>query len=449
MPEPDPPAAPAAPAPLPVAAPTAVGARAPAPGVAAAPRRCENCGSPLYGTHCYACGQPIKGMVRHFSSILGDFVDTVFNIDSRVLRTLGPLLTRPGFLSLEYFAGRRVRYVTPMRLFLFLSLIAFFAIQASIEFEVRDADGNAGPSRVRVAGAEPVRVEVGEDDFARAKTAAEVRALRDDAIARLDEARAKVANVPGATVGMDIAQEQVRDQAQDRLDELRAAARATRPAPPGAPGVAPAAQAPSAGEIGDQARGATRRKSRNFNFPVDGKPWDPKTNPINFGWLPAAANQSLNRRMAHARDVLDASDSEKPFVDALFNVLPQTLIVLMPLFALMLKLAYLFKRRLYMEHLIVALHSHSFISLALVLVLLFAWLQEWLAPSGVFWHTVFGWGIGLTSAWIPVYLLLMQKRVYGQGWVMTLLKFGVLGICYSVLVGIGLLAAMLIGLLTL
>jgi hypothetical protein len=451
MPDPDPPAAPAAPAaptpptgPAPAAA--ALPAAAPAPPAGGAPRRCENCGSPLYGMHCYACGQPVKGMVRHFSSILGDFFDTVFNIDSRVLRTLGPLFTRPGFLSLEYFAGRRVRYVTPMRLFLFLSLIAFFAIQGSIEFDVRDADGNAGPPRVRVAGAEPVRVDVGEDDFARAKTAAEVRALRDDALRRLDEARAKLANVPGASVGMDIAREQVREQAEDRLAELRAA---SRPAPPATAGVpAPPGAAPAAAKDAPPADG-TRRKSRNFNFPIDGKPWDPKTNPINFGWLPAAANQSLNRRMAHARDVLDASDSEKPFVDALFNVLPQTLIVLMPLFALMLKLAYLFKRRLYMEHLIVALHSHSFISLALILVLLFAWLQEWLAPSPGAWNTVFGWGIGLTSAWIPVYLLLMQKRVYGQGWVMTLLKFGVLGICYSVLVGIGLLAAMLIGLLTL
>lgn len=452
MPDPDPPAAgPAAPAASPAPATPAMPA---APVAAAAPRRCENCGSPLYGSHCYACGQPIKGMVRHFSSILGDFFDTVFNIDSRVLRTLGPLFTRPGFLSLEYFAGRRVRYVTPMRLFLFLSLIAFFAIQGSIEFDERDADGNAGPSRLRVAGAgvDPVRVEVGDDDFAKATTEREVRALRDDAIRSLDEARAKVSHVPGATVGMDIAKEKVREQARARIAELRAAARpaaaATKgvpalPAPPAPPGAAPTAAAKPA-----PADGSTR-KSRNFNFPVNGKPWDPKTNPINLGWLPAAANQSLNRRIAHARDVLDASDSEKPFVDALFNVLPQTLIVLMPLFALMLKLAYLFKRRLYMEHLIVALHSHSFISLALVIVLLFAWLQEWLAPAAGFWNTVFGWGIGLTSAWIPVYLLLMQKRVYGQGWVMTLLKFGVLGICYSVLLGVGLLAAMLIGLLTL
>jgi len=50
------------------------------------------------------------------------FGDTVFNIDSRVFRSLFPLYFRPGYLTLEYFAGRRVRYVTPFRLFFFLCL---------------------------------------------------------------------------------------------------------------------------------------------------------------------------------------------------------------------------------------------------------------------------------------------------------------------------------------
>jgi hypothetical protein len=102
-----------------------------------------------------------------------------------------------------------------------------------------------------------------------------------------------------------------------------------------------------------------------------------------------------------------------------------------------------------MEHLIVALHSHSFIALALTLVMGFSWLQEMVGDRSGFLQNLFGWGIGLTSAWIPVYLLLMQKRVYGQGWIMTLLKFGVLGFLYSILLGLGLGAAMLVGLLTL
>lgn len=397
----------------------------PMPATPPSARRCENCGVPLQGEHCHACGQPTKGLVRHFSSVIGDFFDTVFNIDSRVLRTLGPLLTRPGFLSMEYFAGRRVRYVTPMRLFLFLSLLAFFAIQASIDFNEPDPNITVREQRDNV--------DARSSAIDKAATVAEVEAARDEVMKELADARKKLDGVPGGVggiAGIEIAEQRIRESADERIDYLKkaeAAKLAGKPPPP------PPAQ---------------NFNNRGLNFNANGKPWDPVTNPIAFGWLPRAVNQNLNRRIAHARDVLKASNSQKPLVEALFNVLPQTLIVLMPLFALMLKVAYWFKRRLYMEHLIVALHSHSFISLALTLVLTFSWLQEWLAPDGGFWGGVFGWAIGLTSAWIPVYLLLMQKRVYGQGWLMTLAKYGVLGLCYSILLGFGLAAAMLVGLLT-
>jgi hypothetical protein len=400
--------------------PTAAASVAPAPlPPAGTGRRCENCGAPLYGDHCFACGQPTKGLVRQFSSILGDFLDTVFNIDSRVLRTIGPLFARPGYLSLEYFAGRRVRYVTPMRLFLFLSLVAFFAIQGSVDIGDQN-DGDAGSA---------IKIGAGDDDMARATTPAQVRKIADDAVRQLEDAKKQVANIPGAGVGMGVAQAKIRERAKERIAALETTDVARthgKPVPDARPG-----------------------KHRNFNFPVNGKPWDPKTNPFKLGWLPGPANASLNHRLGHARQVLESGNSEKPLWDAMFNVLPQTLIVLMPLFALMLKVAYWFKRRLYMEHLIVALHSHAFISLALVLVLGLKWLQDWVAPHAGGLNTVFGWAVALTALWIPVYLLLMQKRVYGQGWIMTVLKYFVLGVCYSVLLSIGLVAAVLVGLLTL
>ena len=91
----------------------------------------------MHGPYCYACGQPEKGMIRQLASVLSDVLDTVFNIDSRVFRSLLPLYFRPGYLTLEYFAGRRVRYVTPFRLFFFLCLVAFFAIQIALNLERR------------------------------------------------------------------------------------------------------------------------------------------------------------------------------------------------------------------------------------------------------------------------------------------------------------------------
>ena len=406
--------------------PAAAGAAAAStspPAAPAAGRHCENCGAPLLGEHCYACGQPTRGLVRHFSSVIGDFFDTVFDIDSRVLRTLGPLLARPGWLTLEYFAGRRVRYVTPTRLFLFLSLVAFFAIHARIEVG-DDADVRVGPQKEAVTAR--------SDAIEQARTVADVEAARTQALAELDRGIAQLDGVPGGAAGtaaLALARDKVSAAADERIARLRAeeAARASgKPLPPPA-----------------------RANGRSINFPINGKPWDPVTNPVALGWLPAGVNKALNRRLLHAREELDRDGGGRTLVEALFNVLPQTLIVLMPIFALMLKLAYFFKRRLYMEHLIVALHSHAFIALALTLVMGFSWLQEWLGATSGFLENLFGWAIGLTSAWIPVYLLLMQKRVYGQGWLMTLLKFAALGFLYSILLGFGLLAALLVGLLTL
>jgi hypothetical protein len=396
----------------------------PAPAATAAPeapvRRCENCGSPLYGEHCFACGQPTKGLVRHFSSILGDFFDTVFNIDSRVLRTIGPLLVRPGYLSLEYFAGRRVRYVTPMRLFLFLSLVAFFAVQGSIDY---GEEGGTGKGGIHVGAKR-------NDDIDKANTVAEVDKVRDAALAELRQARKEVENVPAGAVGIDIAIDQVKEAAERRKERIAVIekARAAGKEPP--------------------PEGVVEGEGDDMNFSFNNKRWDPVTNPLVLSWLPDAANKSLNRRISHARDVLRQSNSEKPVLDAMFNVLPQTLLVMMPIFALMLKLAYLFKRRLYMEHLIVALHSHSFIAAAVILVMGLSFLIG-LVPADGFVAGLLGWLRGLTLAWIPLYLLIMQKRVYGQGWPMTLAKYGVLGLCYTILLSIAMAASILVGLLTL
>jgi hypothetical protein len=126
-----------------------------------------------------------------------------------------------------------------------------------------------------------------------------------------------------------------------------------------------------------------------------------------------------------------------------FSVLPQVLFLMLPLFAVLLKIVYLFKRRLYIEHLMVAMYSHAFIYLSLLLLILSALARTaapaWLAyPLGLIELAIF--------VWIPVYLLLMQKRVYAQGWTMTVLKYSFVGVCYTILVSFAIASAALIGL---
>ena len=72
-------------------------------------------------------------MVRHCRASSPTSADTMLNIDSRIFRTLWPLLVKPGFLTNEYLAGRRVRYVTPFRLYFFLSIVAFLVIAVGLD----------------------------------------------------------------------------------------------------------------------------------------------------------------------------------------------------------------------------------------------------------------------------------------------------------------------------
>lgn len=372
----------------------------------AASKPCGNCGAPMRGPYCYACGQPEKGMIRHLASVMADVADTIFNVDSRIFRSILPLYLRPGFLTNEYFAGRRTRYVTPFRLFFFLCVISFFAIQFTLDLDDVNfnlvGDGHTG-------GVE------------RAQTAEEVDQHLKAALEGIATARSATGAAKSAARQLDRAEREVREKATQRLGYLKArqAAIAAGHAPPPDP------------DDGDAP-----------TLMFDGTPWDPASHPIEIGWLPAFANARLNAMAAHAKDnMLAARKHPAEAVARLFSVLPQTLFVLMPLFALMLKIAYIFKRRLYMEHLMVALHSHAFIFLSLLVLVVLHLSIGW-ATTGA------GWLLPILTllraaawTWIPIYLFLMAKRVYRQGWWMTTFKFCLVGFCYLFLLSFGLAGA--------
>ena len=382
---------------------------------AAPERRCQNCGELLLGEHCYACGQPTKGLVRHFSSIIGDFMDSVFELDSRILRTLGPLLFKPGYLSEEYFAGRRVRYVSPVRLFVFLSIFAFFAAQLSFDINVNQADDEkseqAEGERERRSG-----------NLRRATTVAEVERIRDEALAEIKQARQQSAQVPGVGIGLDAAEKGIAAEAARRIREIEESERTGKP--------------------------LRVAEDDNGRISFNGTPWDAEKNPVTISWFSEGMNKKLNERIGRAEGNIERIQKDPNLLkDAFLSTVPTTLFVVLPLFALLLKVAYVFKRRLYMEHLIVALHSHSFLCASLLVVLLLDALATWTADMAWLSRPL-GWIEVAMIVWMPIYLLLMQKRVYRQGWIMTTLKYSVLGYCYIVLLSLGAAAALMVNLVS-
>ncbi len=99
-----------------------------ATGVDAEAARCLNCGAALTDRYCAACGQRDDRHVHRIGHFLSEAFEGLTHADSRVWRTLWPLLARPGFLTREFFAGRRQRYLPPFRLYIVVSLLFFLTL---------------------------------------------------------------------------------------------------------------------------------------------------------------------------------------------------------------------------------------------------------------------------------------------------------------------------------
>ncbi len=91
---------------------------------------CLNCGSLMSASqrYCAQCGQERISANESFGTLLRNFLGDYFTFDSKISDSLKPLLITPGFLTTEYNAGRRVRYITPLRLYIFISLVFFLVL---------------------------------------------------------------------------------------------------------------------------------------------------------------------------------------------------------------------------------------------------------------------------------------------------------------------------------
>jgi hypothetical protein len=88
---------------------------------------CHNCGAALQGRFCVACGQKDQPLDPTVRDVVGEFARELSDLDGRILNSIRRLFLSPGFLTAEHFRGRRVAWVSPVRLYLVFS-VAYFAI---------------------------------------------------------------------------------------------------------------------------------------------------------------------------------------------------------------------------------------------------------------------------------------------------------------------------------
>jgi len=330
---------------------------------------CLNCGTGLQGPFCYYCGQPDRNFLRFFPALLRDLMEDLLDLDSRFMRTLKPLLFKPGRLTRDYMDGRRFRYAPPMRLYIFSS-IAFFLLAALLSSNAITIGNNetVGPV-IQVGGSS--ELEQQEIDEALSKLPPDIREQID-----IDKA---------------ISESDTEPEDEDLFD--------------------------------------------TDGFQFNDQPWDRETNPVDISWLPAWINDRINDEIEGSpQKAQQINDNPNLIVDKVFDVLPGTMFVLLPVVALIFKFWYLFAKRYYLEHLIFSLHNHAFIFICLLLILLTSEASDLLSAHGFSKAADYStWLVTAIGIWIPVYLLVSLRTVFQQNWLLTTGKFVVIGFSYMAL----------------
>src|SRR6184192_3213603 len=333
------------------------------------PTRCENCGAELQGHWCAHCGQPAIDYRRSFRHVIADLLDEFLNWDSKFFATIALLIFKPWRLTNEFLAGKRVRYVNPLRLYLLASILFFFAVNY---------------------GAKGLRFEPGKLS---AKDRAEL------------EADLKSTDLPPAA-----------------RQELEGLLRESSPAPASSPSTntplpvaSTSPNAPSA-----TASPKTDKQKREYGK-IGERPFmvfdEAKSTTPFERWIEARAKEKMGEH----------GTKMGLFIATLFSNLPYMMLCCIPLFACVLKVLYIRRRIFYIDHLIYALHIHSFFYAGIMLIVLATIGVTRFGPG-----TIAGWLIALLWIAFVTQIFLSIRYVYRQGWFFSIFKFIFGGFVYLI-----------------
>src|SRR5206468_2094855 len=322
--------------------------------------------------------------------------------------------------------GHRVRYVHPLRLYLLASILFFFAVNYAIKSAHFDPINLSPENRTEI-----------RDELQRENIAPEVRAKIEAALggievppdkrARLEEelkrgdlsaeARREVQErlqhgdpVPNARTKIEDAMKDVPPEVRARIQE---ALKRASPTPAEEP----------------QQPGQTTPEPRENDTPRLESASDKNASTPFENWIETRAKEKMGEH----------GTKMALFIATLFSNLPYMMLCCIPLFALVLKVLYFRRRVFYIDHLVYALHIHSFAYLAIMLIVLITIGLNRSIPG-----TFAGWIIAALWITFAAQVFLSIRRVYRQGWFFTVFKFFLGGIAYLFVLAIALAATFFI-----
>ena len=375
--------------------------------MAATVEACANCGHERDNRFCPRCGQNDRDYKRSLWRLVADLIKETFEVDGRLPRTLRPMFLRPGQLAVEFSRNRRASYVSPIRLYLFASILFFFVLAVAVNLGLRGAPPDEPDGIAQEEVREPSAGERKGEPLA---------GKAEEECADVDIERFK-AVLPSDRRRM-LEEIWIRDEpnwnwkktalciVMGETDRTRAS--------------------PATGDettVSDANVGAANTRAARKGEPPTGKP-----GPV---------------RMFVVGAVVEGPHDWRAAASQLLDNLPLAMFVTLPAYALLLKVFFYSSGRYYTEHLVFAMHLHTFSFLVYTLTLV---MPDASILPGFFGETL-EWVITGLWLWVVAYSYLALRRYYRDGRFLTTIKWLVLGGCYAVLLIPGLLLSVVATLL--
>ncbi len=340
---------------------------------------CLNCGHVVEENFCPHCGQENIVVKEDAFHMVTHAIADYFHFEHKFFGTIKPLLLKPGQLTSSYVAGKRVSFIHPIRLYIFVSIVFFLVVLSGTKFDEDNSDDKVKPkaSTTKIASKSKTKDT--------ALTAAEIK-----------EIEAGLRFVPNANGLRDSILKQAK---QNKADE--------------------------------SVKFGSRKKKGKFSTGWTTTDTTVADYEKHQAALPKNKRDGFFKHYVIKRNIeLDKYDNPgtKLLEDFVHNI-PKMMFLLLPMFALILKLVYINKNKYYYEHLIYSFHLHSAIFLSILITMLFQWLFK-------FVYDISGWFSFLCIIYIIWYIYRSLRAFYNSTRWVTILKMFFLSFCYTIVLSI-------------
>lgn len=396
---------------------------------------CLNCKFPLRpdDNYCPNCGQENNIRNLKVRYLIVEFFDGLYCFDTKIWNTIKASIIKPGRMTSDYLEGKRVRYVPPLKLYLFISFVFFLFLGKLSDNAIDSSNINGNIINTDDVGTMSLSINelLGNKKKYYSNDSADVCMIEFDFRSK-DSLLQVLANLQTAhdTVLNKLLLHEDIDTNTITRENLRKALALIPLTNTALDSIKPKY------EVYNKVKFDTKEEYLAFKQKV------PNYNNKQLDSVLTAYGENaswFNRQMLRKMAIYDfkSKDSIKLLTQAILKSISLTMFIMMPLTAILLLLIF-YRRKYYYEHLIFSIHQHTifFIIFSLILVI-----QIYISES--VGQKLWGWSFLLCM----IYLIISLKNNYKQSWGKTIAKFMLMSIPYGIIALILTLIAVVYGFL--